>query len=146
MDCERTINLFIFCLHNINVNVLYIYYSLIIKGVAMLGTKNKVTLYRGKARRLYYSLLKPSYIKQQLARRKGNCLRCGVCCRLGYSCPSLGSEKEGSTCKTYTIRPTNCRIFPIDNADLRERNLVASETTCGFYFEENPDIPSNDYA
>lgn len=135
-----------FCLQINDTNASIIEYSYLSERFAMLKTKDKATLYGGKARRLFYSLFKPSYIKQQLATRKGNCLRCGVCCRLGYNCPSLGIKKEGSTCKTYTIRSTNCRIFPINNADLRERNLVSPETTCGFYFEENPDIPSNDFA
>tara|TARA_Y100000310_G_scaffold328142_1_gene395748 strand:- start:515 stop:775 length:261 start_codon:yes stop_codon:yes gene_type:complete len=67
--------------------------------------------------------------------RKGECTpeKCetlkgekgAACCKLGFSCPSL----KDKGCKTYTIRPPNCKVFPRSKKDLQ---LVKN---CGFYWD-----------
>lgn len=47
-------------------------------------------------------------------------------------------------CKRYEdSRSRNCRTFPIDERDLADRDLVAPDTPCGFYFE-NGAPPASD--
>jgi Fe-S-cluster containining protein len=47
-----------------------------------------------------------------------------ACCRLSYKCPVLCD----TNCGVYSIRPINCRVFPISEADL---NLVKN---CSYHF------------
>ena len=35
----------------------------------------------------------------------------------------------------------NCRLFPIDERDLRDRDLVAPGAPCGFHFNGKPTAP-----
>jgi len=48
--------------------------------------------------------------------RKGDCNRCGSCCKLPNTCPFLRFEDErnqrNSYCAIYHIRPLNCRKYP----------------------------------
>ena len=81
----------------------------------------------GKARRCYAGSYARAKVIDDLQRRRGECRRCGSCCRIVYRCPFL----EGNTCVIYGIRPEQCRLFPID-----ERDLASVDGQCGFYFEE----------
>ncbi len=66
--------------------------------------------------------------------RKGGCTptKCSTadgkkgaaCCKLGYECPLLKSER----CMIYSIRPPNCHVFPRTPDDLK---LVKG---CGYYW------------
>jgi Fe-S-cluster containining protein len=38
-------------------------------------------------------------------------------------------------CRYHQLRPMNCRVFPIDERDLADRNAVMPGQPCGFYFE-----------
>jgi len=92
-------------------------------------------LWWGKARRYFYHSFYPAYIARGHARRRGECLRCGVCCRLGTRCSHLATDERGmSLCLRHAIRPRNCRVFPIDESDLAERDSVSPGTRCGFSF------------
>jgi len=88
----------------------------------------------GKVRRFVLHKIRPSKVKEKLAHRSGECSRCGACCRLLFKCPFLGFDADGlATCKIYHKRPANCRIFPMDTHDIRERNLVPSiSLPCGY--------------
>lgn len=63
------------------------------------------------------------------ASRRGDCNRCGDCCKLPYPCPFLRFDDEGlSSCAVYLLRPPSCRKYPRVAAE----NLTPQ--TCGFYF------------
>jgi Fe-S-cluster containining protein len=67
--------------------------------------------------------------------RKGECtpdkcetldgVKGAACCKLDYTCPFLAKK----SCSVYSIRPVNCRVFPISEEDIK---LVKN---CGYYFE-----------
>jgi len=84
----------------------------------------------GKLRRLMLTHLRPDYVRAQLARREGECLRCGACCALLYTCPALADGRE---CLAYgRWRPRSCHAFPIDERDLREVEALGGR--CGYRF------------
>ena len=63
--------------------------------------------------------------------RKGQCNRCGACCKLPNVCPWLRYDAEGkSKCIIYPIRPLNCRKYP------RTPSEHITTDSCGLYFEQ----------
>ncbi|MFH0911653.1 MAG: hypothetical protein V1918_09150 [Planctomycetota bacterium] len=91
----------------------------------------------GKMRRLTTNALRNKHVKQQLKRRRGHCLRCGACCRLLFKCPLLKEHPDGTTsCRIHRRRPGNCRVFPLDERDLRERDELMPLLPCGYFFTE----------
>ena len=107
-------------------------------GRRLLRPSERVRLFVGKVRRLYYSTIGRSYLKKSLARRRGECNHCGACCQLAHYCPLLRYDGDGvSKCAGYSSRPTNCRVFPIDEADLRDRDIIMPDRPCGYYFVED---------
>jgi hypothetical protein len=93
-------------------------------------------LFRGKVRRFLLTTFRPGYVRQSLARRRGECDRSGACCQLAWLCPGLRMEQDGSSCRLYQVgRPAPCQVFPIDERDLAERDLVMPDRPCGFWFE-----------
>src|SRR3990172_1897645 len=57
-----------------------------------------------------------AYVTTQLELRRGECLPdCGRCCGPKVRCLFL---TPGTRCGIYTLRPSNCHNFPIDQADL----------------------------
>jgi hypothetical protein len=76
---------------------------------------------RGKLRRLVQAKLQKSKVEALLAQRRGECNRCGECCRILFKCPFLASDGQGGhTCKIYDWRFAPCRHFPVRPLDLRE--------------------------
>ena len=66
--------------------------------------------------------------------RKGNCVRCGACCKLPNTCPFLTFDEHGlSVCKIYRLRPLNCRKYP------RTESELLTADTCGYSFDETED-------
>jgi Fe-S-cluster containining protein len=80
-----------------------------------------------------YRFLKGVFFNK-IKKRKGHCTpnlcetldgkKGAACCKLGYTCPFLSD----SNCKIYSLRPTNCRVFPSTPDDLQ---LVRK---CGYYW------------
>lgn len=61
--------------------------------------------------------------------RRGDCNRCGACCKLPYPCPFLRYDEEGlSSCAVYLFRPPSCRKYPRTASE----NITAEQ--CGYYF------------
>lgn len=61
--------------------------------------------------------------------RRGECNRCGACCKLPYPCPFLRYDDQGlAGCAAYKLRPPSCRKYPRTASE----NLTPAE--CGFYF------------
>jgi Fe-S-cluster containining protein len=96
--------------------------------------KKLVLLGCGKIRRTITVYLKPQKRENHLSRRSGECRRCGACCELMFSCPALEKNNGTSMCKIYSHRPTVCKTFPLNEKDLKDRDLVKPQQKCGFYF------------
>ena len=97
-------------------------------------------LLTGRVRRLYLNVLRRRYVQASLARRVGECRRCGACCQMGLRCRHLTYEGALSACRLYDkYRSSNCRNFPIDERDLADRDLVAPSVPCGFRFVRKPE-------
>ena len=88
---------------------------------------------RGKVRRFIQAKLMTQDTEGLLAKRKGECNRCGACCKILFRCPFLGTDAEGQyTCQIYEKRFAQCRLFPLHVADLREVE------ECSYTFEQEP--------
>jgi hypothetical protein len=86
---------------------------------------------RGKTRRFVQSTLLRQDAEPLLAKRQGECNRCGACCKILFRCPFLGTDAEGQyTCRIYDQRFAQCRLYPLHAADLREL-----EGQCSYTFE-----------
>ncbi len=83
----------------------------------------------GKIRRLVMVHARREEVEQQIASRKGDCNRCGACCKIVYRCPFLGETEDGYHCRIYENRAAQCRMFPMNERDLRELG-----GDCSYYF------------
>lgn len=82
---------------------------------------------KGKLRRFWLTTFRKGYVEAQLARRQGECLQCGKCCKLMFRCIYLTRDQ---LCSRYHAgRPANCTSFPIDQRDLRDAG-----GSCGYSF------------
>jgi hypothetical protein len=99
-----------------------------------LTARERLVLGWGKLRRMYLSYLRPRYVRESLARRQGACNRTGACCHLMFTCPLLDRKSEPVRCSIHEIKPKVCDLFPIDERDLRDRDIIAPDTPCGFSF------------
>lgn len=81
----------------------------------------------GVVRRFYLVHVHPRYVREQREKRRGECSRCGDCCLLVMRCPFLEDENQ---CSIYEKRSEQCRMFPIDDRDLKDC------PTCSFRFVE----------
>jgi Fe-S-cluster containining protein len=69
------------------------------------------------------------------AGRRGDCNRCGECCKLPFPCPFLRYDHQGlSSCAVYYARPPSCRKYP------RTASENITPATCGYYFVDVSDI------
>ena len=84
---------------------------------------------RGKVRRFLQAKVLREDTQSLLALRKGECNRCGACCKILFRCPFLGTDAEGQyTCRIYDKRFAQCRLFPLHAEDLRELGEQCSYT------------------
>jgi Fe-S-cluster containining protein len=84
---------------------------------------------RGKVRRFIQASVLKEDTDALLARRKGECNRCGACCKILFQCPFLGTDSEGQyTCRIYDQRFAQCRLFPLHARDLQELGEECSYT------------------
>lgn len=90
----------------------------------------------GKLRRFALHSINEEYIAQMAQRRHGECRRCGYCCKMLFECPFLKNLPDGTgRCRIHGRKPDNCTFFPIDERDLRERNLAGAPAPCGYRFQ-----------
>lgn len=93
----------------------------------------------GVVRRFFLNVFRPGRVRDSLARRSGECRRCGACCHLvANKCGALHLGRDGhSTCRLYDVyRLPNCCNFPIDPRDIADRDLVAPSVPCGYFWEK----------
>ena len=89
---------------------------------------------RGKVRRFIQASILRENTDELLAQRKGECNRCGACCKILFKCPFLAEETEGQfRCRIYEYRFSQCRLFPLHAEDLGE---LAGQ--CSYTFEGQP--------
>ncbi|MFH0888954.1 MAG: hypothetical protein V1871_07095 [Planctomycetota bacterium] len=97
--------------------------------------KKRIKLSWGKIRRVFLVYLKPRKAKKYLAQRNGECHRCGTCCELIVHCPALVRENGLASCKLYgKLRTRVCKTFPLNERDIKDRDLVNPIQKCGFSF------------
>ncbi|MHA1519914.1 MAG: hypothetical protein ACTSRK_06995 [Promethearchaeota archaeon] len=65
-------------------------------------------------------------------KRRGECIRCGECCKLPNVCPFLRyNDKNEPRCIIYPIRSWSCRRYP------RTAREHITKDTCGYWFEDS---------
>jgi hypothetical protein len=95
----------------------------------------------GALRRTVLSNFLPDNILYRYkAYQRGECNRCGLCCKIQFKCPFFVDEGPYNTrCSIYTTpyAPQACLKFPLDPIDLR---LLQREVgnACTFYYEGAP--------
>ena len=98
------------------------------------GACYRIELAWGRLRRAYLKRFRPGYVRASLARRVGQCNRTGACCKLMFTCPLLKQQPEPVRCGIQERKPKVCQLFPIDERDLRDRDIVSPASPCGFSF------------
>ena len=80
-------------------------------------------------RRSVMKIIDRDYVQKKLSKRRGECKRCGQCCR---GCPLL--DVNTMLCRTYDRRPVGMcfKDFPLDERDQRAWNVK----DCGYSFEK----------
>ncbi len=90
----------------------------------------------GVVRRAYLHTFNRDYVRRGIKRRSGDCRRCGACCKLTIRCPDLEENgPENCACARHATRWTNCRIFPVDERDIADRDQVSGDGPCGYRFD-----------
>jgi len=101
-------------------------------------SRYRCKLFFGKLRRQYLLAFRPKYVRSMQHFRNGACRGCGACCHLAWSCPLFSCNCEGRNnvigCSIYKKRPDSCRLFPMDEKDLRDRDLLMPYVPCGYRF------------
>ena len=92
----------------------------------------------GKVRRFFLANIYTRNNEALLARRQGECTRCGACCKILIRCPFLIEKPENQpgdiySCGIYGRHFNQCRIYPIVPKDLLE-----VEEPCGYTFTVTP--------
>jgi len=107
---------------------------------SQLTVREKAVLARGKIRRFWLVHFRPRYVETSLARRRGECERTGACCNLLFACPLYAVEPLPA-CRIHRHKPRVCRIFPIDERDLRDRDIISPDRPCGYSFAPSAGVP-----
>jgi len=74
----------------------------------------------GKLRRFYKSTFRRRHAEAGVALRRGECNRCGRCCKILFRCPFLREANGEYSCRIYGHHFTACKLFPLEPADLAE--------------------------
>ena len=105
---------------------------------AVLTLRQRAILGWGRLRRMYLAICRPGYVRASLARRTGQCNRTGACCHLMVTCPLLVEQPLPVRCSVQDHKPPVCNLFPIDERDLRDRDMVSPGAPCGYSFSPIP--------
>ena len=96
----------------------------------------------GKVRRFFRASVYTRKNEELLSLRRGECTRCGACCKILIRCPFLVEHPEKGpgemySCSIYGSRFNQCRLYPIV-----PRDLLEVEEECGYTFVD-PGKPSS---
>jgi hypothetical protein len=91
-------------------------------------------------RTMLSSFLPDNLAYRYKAYQRGECNRCGLCCKIQFQCPFFIDEGPNNTrCSIYTTphAPSACLKFPLDPVDLKmlQREIGSA---CTFYYEGAP--------
>ncbi|HEX8090612.1 MAG TPA: hypothetical protein VF762_17260 [Blastocatellia bacterium] len=91
-------------------------------------------------RSLLANVLPDNLVYRYKAYQRGECNRCGLCCKIQFECPFFVDEGPNNTrCSIYTTpyAPQACLKFPLDPTDLK---LLQREVgnACTFFYEGEP--------
>lgn len=91
-------------------------------------------------RAILSNVLPDNMVSRYKAYQRGECNRCGLCCKIQFQCPFLIDEGPYNTrCSIYTTphAPGACVKFPLDPLDLK---LLQREVgnACTFYYDGAP--------
>src|ERR1041385_1199881 len=94
-------------------------------------------------------ILPDEVLHRWLAYRKGQCTRCGACCRVQFECPFMIKDDGPyvTHCRIYQTEsaPKACHNFPLDPFDLHMLQREVGHM-CSYYFEGEPEpIPPFEY-
>ena len=103
--------------------------------------REKAVLALGKTRRYYLVHFRPRYVADSIGRRGGSCHRNGACCNLLFTCLAF-APKPLPTCRVNQYKPKVCRIFPIDERDLKDRDIISPDVPSGFSFSPPGQSPA----
>jgi len=103
----------------------------------MYTLRQSAVLCWGKLRRAFLVRFQRKRVQRMLERRRGHCLRCGACCKLLIRCPAYDESGGMPRCRLYDNRPGACGLFPLDESDLRDRDIVQPRTKCGYTFSDS---------
>lgn len=91
-------------------------------------------------RMLMANLLPDNILLRYKAYQRGECNRCGLCCKIQFRCPFFVDEGPYNTrCAIYTTphAPAACVKFPLDPLDLKMLQREVGNA-CTFYYEGEP--------
>lgn len=94
---------------------------------------------------LYTVILPDTVIDRWKPYLKGECNRCGACCKIDFTCSFFVESSNSSTCSIYTNpkhAPSICVKFPFDPKDLDDIKYHIAPAECTFYFEGEPEYPN----
>src|SRR3990172_3596797 len=73
-----------------------------------------------KIRRFVKSTFRYRQALEGIELRRGECNRCGRCCKILFRCPFLREEDGSFSCRIYGHHFAACKLFPLQPADLAE--------------------------
>jgi Fe-S-cluster containining protein len=103
--------------------------------------KKRMILGWGKLRRMFLVYIRPAKVNTYLTKRNGECARCGSCCELMFHCPALTKKDGLASCKIHDKRSRVCSTYPLNERDLKDRDLVNKTRKCGFSFNKRQSNP-----
>lgn len=106
----------------------------------MYTLRQSAVLCWGKLRRTLLIRFRREKVMRMLKRRTGECLRCGACCKLLIRCPAYDESGGVPRCRLYDDRPGACGLFPLDESDLRDRDIVQPYVKCGYTFNDTTGV------
>ena len=106
--------------------------------MAVIPTALNRRMLRGKLRRFWLVYFRRRYVEEVLLpKRKSTCARTGACCQLGFGCPAYDAKNK--LCTIHPNKPLACKLFPITEEDLKDRDFVDGSTKCGYSFNVSGD-------
>ena len=97
----------------------------------------------GAFRRWYMSKLLPDKVLYRwLPYRQGECNRCGLCCKIVFTCSFYVDDGKHTACSIYVDEkhaPSACVVFPIDPRDIQEVHKQIAPAPCPFHFVGEPE-------